>query len=149
MNAAHTLHRLGLTLGLLAATLVRPLPLGATEVVSIAGSDGSSAPAWVGIENDTFEQRAHFEAGMRGLSARLDEQIRILRAKRSKMTTDVKDWDFAMKEVDASRSYLTGVIREVHEASTEEAWTAAKEKAGEAWKRSQLAIDKVNSTVTS
>jgi hypothetical protein len=54
-----------------------------------------------------------------------------------------------MKEVDASRSYLTGVIREVREASTEEAWTAAKEKAGEAWKRSQLAIDKVNSTVTS
>ena len=65
------------------------------------------------------------------------------------MTTDTKDWDFAMKEVDDSRSYLTSSMRELAKATTPETWSAAKDKVGEAWKRAQAAVDKMNATVTS
>jgi hypothetical protein len=149
MHAAPTMRRLGAVLGLLAASAAGPTTLAAAEVVAIAGSDGTTAPAWVDIENDTFEQRAHFDAGMRRLSAKLDDQVKSLRAKRAAMTEGVKDWDFAMKEVDASRAYLTSMMHDVSQATTKEAWADAKEKVGEAWRRSQLAVDKLNTTVTS
>lgn len=65
------------------------------------------------------------------------------------MTTDTKDWDFAMKEVEGSRVLLTGRMNELKAVATPEAWPDAKDKIGEAWKRSQLAVDNMNSTRTS
>jgi hypothetical protein len=78
----------------------------------------------------------------------LDGQIAQLKAKRASMTTDTKDWDMAMKEVLDSRSLLTGRIRDLSKADTPEAWADAKEKAGQAWKRSQEAVDRMGQTVT-
>jgi hypothetical protein len=79
----------------------------------------------------------------------LDDQIGLLKAKRATMTIDMKDWDFAMKEVNDSRAYLTSTMGELNQATTPGRWAAAKDKIGGAWKRSQLAIDKMNSTITS
>jgi hypothetical protein len=134
---------------LLLGCLLTSLPLGSAQVVSISGSDGTSAPDWVAIKGDSYDQRSHFAAGAARLSAKLDEQINQLKAKRAGMTTDLKDWDFAMKEVDSSRALLTSRIAKLAQATTPETWTDARDKMGEAWKASQLAVDKMNTTVTS
>jgi hypothetical protein len=83
------------------------------------------------------------------MSAKLDAQISELKAKRAGLTTDTKDWDFAMKEVDDSRALLTDRMNTLGKATTPETWNDAKDKIGEAWHRSQLAVDKMNSTRTS
>jgi hypothetical protein len=127
------------------------LPLASTasaEVIAIPGSDGTAAPTWSNIENDTYEQRAHFEAGAQRLSVHLDYEIGVLRSKRAGMTKDLGDWDIAMKDVDESRALLTSRISELRKANTPELWLAAKDRFGEAWRRSQLAVDKMNTTVT-
>jgi hypothetical protein len=119
------------------------------QVVTIPDSDGTTAPDWVAIKGDAYDQRAHFAAGAAHLSAKLDDQIRLLKAKRAGMTTDLKDWDFAMKEVDTERALLTSRMTELSQATTPETWADAKDKFGEAWKASQLAVDKMHTTVTS
>jgi hypothetical protein len=64
------------------------------------------------------------------------------------MTKDLGDWDIAMKDVDESRALLSSRITELRKATTPDLWMAAKSRFGDAWKRSQLAVDKMNSTVT-
>jgi hypothetical protein len=125
------------------------VPHGNSQAVAIAGSDGTAAPDWVAIKNDTYDQRSHFSAGAARLSGRLDSQINILRAKRAGMTTDLQDWDFAMKEVETCRALFTSRMTEVNQATTPETWVDARDKLGEAWKASQLAVDKMHTTVTS
>jgi hypothetical protein len=134
---------------LLLVTLQGASILGAAPIVTIAGSDGTTAPDWVAIKADTYDQRLHFEAGAARLSAKLNDEIGILKAKRAGMTTDLKDWDFAMKDVDVARALLTSRMTELSQATTPETWIDARDKFGEAWKSSQLAVDKMNSTVTS
>jgi hypothetical protein len=129
-------------MSLIAAAILR-----AGDVVE--ASDDSGGRAWAAIENDTYDQRSHFAAGAQRLSSRLDDQIRELRARRAAMTTDTKDWDIAMKAVDEARALLTGRISELSKQTTPDAWADARDKVGQAWKQSQLAVDKMNSTVTS
>lgn len=119
---------------------------------AVAGVDAAQQPTdqlWGAIKGDTYEQRGHFAHGAERLLGRLDEQIRDLRAKRAGMTTDTKDWDFNMKEVDDSRVLLKGKLMELARANTPEVWSDVKDKIGEAWRRSQAAVDKMNSTRTS
>jgi hypothetical protein len=125
------------------------LPFIGTRAVAVVASAPASNNLWTDIKDDTYETRAHFSAGVGRLSAKLDDQIRELKAKRAAMTTDTKDWDFAMKEVDDSRSMLTSTMDALAKATTPETWADAKEKIGVAWQRSQLAVDKMNSTRTS
>ena len=120
-----------------------------TSAAPVRSADDSGGRTWTSIENDGYELRTHFQDGISYLSTVLDGQIGQLKAKRAGMTTDTKDWDMAMKEVDDSRSLLTGRMRELSKVDTPELWVDAKEKVGEAWKRSQTAIDKMNQTVTS
>ncbi len=145
----HHMRLFGVAVALAAASGAAFVTRASAEVVAIAGSDGTTAPTWVDIKNDAYEQRAHFAAGADRLSAWLDREIAMLKAKRAPMTTDTKDWDLAIKEVDESRSSLTSRITDLKNATTPDAWIAAKDWVGEAWKRSQLAVDKMNSTVTS
>jgi hypothetical protein len=119
------------------------------EVVAAVAQEGTATPLWTDIQTDTYDQRAHFAAGINRLSARLDEQIRVLKAKRAGMTVDLKDWDLAFKEVEESRTYLTGMMSDLAKTTTPETWADAKEKVGDAWKRSQVAVDKMNTTITS
>lgn len=149
MNTTLCMGRTRIALGLLAAAVVGIVSRAPAQVVAVAGSDGSAAAPWAEIKNDTYEQRAHFAAGVERLSARLDRQISLLKAKRASMTTGTKEWDFAMKEVVDSRSFLTSRMTELAQTTTPETWANAKDRIGEAWTRSQLAIDKMNATVTS
>lgn len=114
----------------------------------VRSADDSGGRTWTSIENDGYELKGHFLDGINHLSTFLDGQIAQLKAKRASMTTDTKDWDMAMKEVLDSRSLLTGRIRDLSKADTPEAWADAKEKAGQAWKRSQEAVDRMGQTVT-
>jgi hypothetical protein len=139
--------RLGLALGLLGLSATGLVTrLGAQAVISTAPNGGDR---WSDIKNDTYQQRDHFAAGAAGLSARLDEEVRQLKAKRANMTTDTKDWDFAMKAVIDAQSLLISRRSEASKATTPETWADAKDKVGDAWKQAQLAVDKMNSTVTS
>jgi hypothetical protein len=149
MNLATCAFRSALGPLALMASLFAGLPVARAQVVTIAGSDGTTAPDWVAIKGDAYEQRSHFAAGAARLSAKLDEQISLLKAKRAAMTTDLKDWDFAMKEVDADRALLTSRMTDVSQATTPETWADARDKFGDAWKASQLAVDKMHTTVTS
>jgi len=149
MNTAYCMGRMGIAFGLLAAAAVGTISRAPAQVINVAASDGGSAAHWAEIKNDGYDQRAHFAAGVERLSARLDREIGVLKAKRASMTKDMKDWDFAMKEVDDSRSYLTSCTSELAKATTPDTWNAAKDKIGEAWKRAQGAVDKMNATITS
>jgi hypothetical protein len=115
----------------------------------VAVPEQTADQAWSELKNDTYDQRAHFSTGVNRLSARLDEQIRVLKAKRAGMTTDLKDWDFAMKGVEDSRALLTSRMVELGKADTPESWISARDNLGDAWVRSQQAVDKMNTTVTS
>lgn len=111
--------------------------------------EATADQAWAELKDDSYDQRGHFTSGVNKLSGRLDEQIRVLRAKRAGMTTDLKDWDFAMKDVDDARSMLTSRMTELSQANTPEAWVAARDNIGDAWKRAEAAVDKMNTTITS
>lgn len=136
--------RLAFALGSCAIALA-----GIQAYAEVNGVDPSSDHLWTDIKGDTYSLRAHFANGTQRMAARLDEQVGELKAKRSGMTTDTKDWDFAMKEVEDSRALLADRINSLGKATTPETWEDAKEKVGEAWHRSQLAVDKMNSTRTS
>jgi hypothetical protein len=113
---------------------------------AIAPDTGSST--WADMENLTFDQRAAFTADLTDLVRKLDGQISALNAKRSTMTTNTGDWDFAMKEVNAARSYLVSLETEVATA-TPDTWGEEKDRVGGAWRRAQDACDKVRMSTTS
>jgi hypothetical protein len=149
MNAKNASTRLALALSVVAICL-SALPVRVrAEVVAAVPEDGTASPVWSDIENDTYNQRGHFTAGINRLSAKFDGQIRVLKAKRATMTTDTKDWDLAFQEVEASRTYLTGMMNLLAKANTPEDWLDVRGKVAVAWKRSQAAVDKMNTTVTS
>lgn len=126
------------------------LALGATRAfAAVDAADPTMDHLWSSIKGDAYEQRAHFANGANKLLLKLDSQISELRAKRAAMTTDTKDWDFAMKEVDDSRVMLAGSMNDLAQATTPDVWTDCRDKVGVAWKRSQAAVDKMNSTRTS
>jgi hypothetical protein len=143
--------RLGLALGLIGFSATGLVTrLSAQAVIATAPTEADTGGArWAEIENDTYEQRAHFAAGAERLSARLDEEVRLLKAKRATMTTDTKDWDFDMKGVIDSQSLLISRRTELSKTTTPEAWADAKDKVCEAWKQAQGCVDKMNSAVTS
>jgi hypothetical protein len=113
---------------------------------AIAPDTGSST--WADMENLTFDQRAAFTADLTDLVRKLDGQISALNAKRSTMTANTGDWDFAMKEVNAARSYLVGLETEVATAAPD-TWGEEKDRVGGAWRRAQDACDKVRMSTTS
>ncbi len=155
------LYRPGITILIMRTRTIRHIILGfaavaaasitiptRAEVIAIAGSDGNTSRTWSDIRNDTYAQRDHFREGAKRLSAWLDHEIAALKAKRAGMTTDTKDWDFAMKEVLDSRDYMASRMDELAKTTTEDAWNSAKDNFAEAWKRSQLAVDNMNTTNT-
>lgn len=116
-----------------------------------AGVDGVEAETgrlWSPIKDDTYSQRDAFSKGVDAMSARLDNQIGQLKAKRAAMTADTDEWDFSMKEVDAARAQLTSATAMLAKAATPDTWNDAKAKIGDAWHRAQLAVDAMNSTRT-
>lgn len=106
---------------------------------------------WTDIKDHPFGKRADFMAGLARLREKVDAQVAELTAKRASMldlSVDTKEWDFNMKEMNAARSYFNAVSDELRKA-TPETWDQGKEKAGQAWVRTQEAYDKVKSSTTS
>jgi len=116
---------------------------------SVAASPPATVVSWADIENDSYDLRVHFLAGYKQMEAKVDEQIRRLKAKRATMTgtTDTEDWDFAMKEEENARDYLRSIGDELNHA-TPQTWEDERAKAGRAWVRSQDAYDKVKTSTT-
>ena len=143
------LRQIGMTLGLAATLLPRPVNAAAAAPPTPVAPAAAPIARWSDIKEDTYALRAHFADGARLLLARLDSEIAPLNAKRSGMITDTKDWDFAMKEVNNCRSLLVDRIGELAQATTPETWAHVKDEVDLAWQRAILAIDKMSSTVTS
>jgi hypothetical protein len=147
MHALRTTRSIAGALGLILAAATSLAPRALAQLAAV--SEQSADQSWAALQNDTYDQRDHFLAGANRLSAKLDDQIRALKAKRAGMTKDVDDWDMAMKDVDESRSLLTGRITEVKQSTTPYDWTAARDNVGDAWTKAEAAVDKMHTTVTS
>jgi hypothetical protein len=143
MNMTPTLRLLAIALGSLAFAVSGNWARAGTD-----GVEPETGHFWSAIKDDTYGQRDAFSKGVRAMSASLNEQIGQLKAKRVAMISDTDEWDFSMKEVDASRALLTGTMAKLAKATTPETWLDAKAKIGEAWRRSQLAVDAMNATRT-
>ena len=133
--------------------------LGFTALASAGFADPSPPAAtadatglWTDIKNDTYDLREHFFSGVKLLQARVDAQISELNAKRAAMDrdkgTDIKAWDFAMKEMGNAHSYLLSMGEEATKAPRD-SWDQQREKVGQAWLRTQDAYDKVKASTTS
>jgi hypothetical protein len=129
-------------------TTTAPGPAATVQVATAASPDAVSAN-WSGIADDTFDMRAHFLTGLKQMQATVDNQTSELTTKRAgmKSSTNTKDWDFAMKEMEASRSYLKFMSEELSKA-TPDSWDQEKDKASQAWARTQKAYENVKSSTT-
>jgi hypothetical protein len=129
------------------APVVKTVGEGPIAGRSVAAQDLAS---WEAIKDFTFDQSAQFIAGANGLQSQLAGQVAELNAHRAGMasTADTKDWDFAMKEMNDSQSYLKSMIDEASHA-TPDTWNQEKDKVDQAWQRAQAAFDKVKVTSTS
>jgi hypothetical protein len=147
MHSPRLSRRLTAAFGLILAGATPLAPRAFSQLAAVP--EQTADQSWADLKGDTYDQRDHFLAGANRLSARLDDQIRALKAKRANMTTDLADWDLAMRDVDESRSLLTGRISEVKQATTPDTWTAARDNVGDAWTKAEAAVDKMHTTVTS
>jgi hypothetical protein len=111
--------------------------------------DAASA-RWSDIKDLNYDSRVRFFDGLMRLEARLAGQISELTTRRAAMNSsiDTKPWDFAMKEMGDSRSYLKDMGDNLNKA-TAETWAQEKDKVGQAWTRTQAAYDRVKSSTTS
>ena len=118
-------------------------------VVGADVSTGIAVAKWTDIDGLTYELRGPFATGVKRLEAQVDLQIAALVRKRATMTriSETRDWDFAMKEMNDSRSYLKSSGEEMNTA-TPETWLQHKEKIGQAWLRTQNAFEKVKASTT-
>ena len=123
-------------------------PIDATQVATPVSPEVASAQ-WTDIKDITFDLRAQFFAGLQRLEAKVDGQMAELTARRATMnsTVNTKDWDFAMKEMGNARAYLKSMREELSKA-TPETWNQEKDKAGQAWVRTQDAYAMVKSSTT-
>jgi hypothetical protein len=136
----------------LAASVVSPSFLAAAEPpVAPAPAPSVAAAAdpasWDDIKQFTHEQRGEFLAGLAQLQNKLDRQIAELAARRAKMKNGTAEWDFALRSLDAARTYLKSRAAEVND-TTAELWNNKKEEIQRAWQATQEAYDKVKMTTT-
>jgi outer membrane murein-binding lipoprotein Lpp len=127
---------------------VKTAPSGTNTPAAVAAVDHSEA-SWINIADCTYDTRARFFAGLKGLESKVDSQVRELNAKRAAMksTTNTDDWDFAMKEMILAQSYLREMGEKLAKTSPD-SWGQQKDTVGDAWARSQRAYDAVKSSTT-
>jgi len=123
---------------------------GPTDPLPVAVAPDVASARWTDIEHCAYDARVQFFAGLDSLEERVDNQLRELITKRAKMegTASLKDWDFAMKEMEDARAYLKSMGEEAR-AANRETWDQEKAKVGQAWTRTQAAYGKVKSSTTS
>jgi hypothetical protein len=140
-------------------------PTNATVTISVTGTGTARKTAipaavatgpdvglnrWIEIKDLPYNSRSRFFTGLAGLESRVDGEIAELTAQRAAMsiTAYTEDWDFAMKEMIASRSYLRSTGQMLRQAKPE-TWDQQKERVGVAWVRTQEAYSKFKSITTS
>lgn len=104
---------------------------------------------WADLQGIPYDRRARFFAGVAGLESTVAAQVRELVAQRAALTglNDTREWDFAMKEMESARSYLTSVGAAAGKAGRD-LWDQEKAKVGRAWVSTQDAYGKVKSSTT-
>jgi hypothetical protein len=120
------------------------------KTIAVVDPNAETASAkWSEIKDCTYDMRALFFAGFKQLESTVDEQLNELKTKRAAMKSsiDTSEWDFAMKEMQDARAYLTSTGNELHKANPK-TWDQQREKVGQAWIRSQEAYKKVKSSTT-
>jgi hypothetical protein len=122
----------------------------ATSQTVAVPSTASATAKWDEIKDLSYDARDLFFAGLKQLDATVDGQVKELTDRRAAMksTANTKEWDFAMKEMNDSRSYLKSVGDELKKASVE-TWNQQKETVGLAWVRTQNAYNAVKKSTTS
>jgi hypothetical protein len=157
MKNKHSVHLSFLMLNLLAVPFAS---FGALSVVPVSvvpatahrlslPARGSRPPVfmatnWSDINDCTYDMRAQFFTGLKGLEAKVNSQVGELVAKNTtrqmtdRTTADNTDVDLAMKELRAAQSYLKAMDDEARQA-TPETWYAEKDKVASAWDRAQQA----------
>lgn len=132
-----------------ASTTTAAVP-GPTGTVQIAATANSNVTEWADIQDYTYDMRAQFFVGLNQLEARVDRQVSRLMAKRAmikNITPEIKDWDFAMKEMEDAQSYLRSMGEELSKAPRE-TWDQEKDKVHQAWVRTQNDYEKVKVSTT-
>jgi hypothetical protein len=131
------------------ATVVVPKPATTVQVAATVIPDVASA-RWTDIKDCTYDMRAQFFAGLNRLEARVDVEVSELTTRRAAMNSNAntQDWDFAMKEMERTRSYLKSTGDDLSKSSPA-TWDQIKDKVGEAWVKTQDAYRAVKSSTTS
>ncbi|HEY5080032.1 MAG TPA: hypothetical protein VII43_09295 [Opitutaceae bacterium] len=124
-----------------------PTPMAAPATASVLIVNPDASNTWSGMKDLTFDQRAAFLAGLNALEGTVDAEVSGLNAKRTAMTTDTKDWDFAMKGLVDDQAYLKGLNAEVSKAEAEN-WLQERDKVEAAWQNTQDAYAKVIHSTT-
>jgi hypothetical protein len=108
----------------------------------------TASDSWDLVKDYTYDQRGAFAAGLGHMIERMDAAIVRLQARRTTLPqTSVKDWDFAMKELDDARSDLRFQVNALDKA-TPDTWNDVKDTLAQAWQRTKDAFDKVRTSTT-
>jgi len=108
----------------------------------------TASDTWAAIKDSTYDQRADFTAGVTHMLERLDVGVGRLTVKRATLPqTSVKDWDFAMKELNEAASDLHSKVNDLGKAMPE-TWSETKDRIAQAWQRARDAYDKVRTSTT-
>jgi hypothetical protein len=139
------------TMAVVTITVADAKPGPATNLhFAVATSPDVGSASWADIKDCTYDMRTQFFVGLNRLEAKVDDQVKMLTAKRAAMksTANTKDWDFAMKEMEDARTNLKSIRAEMSKA-TPETWDQEKDKVGQAWVRTQAAFANVIASTTS
>jgi hypothetical protein len=122
-----------------------PIPVIAASPAIVVNPD--AAAAWSNMKDLPFEQRSTFISGLNRLEGIVDTEINSLTARRASMTTDTKDWDFAMKGLVDDQTYLKSMNDEVSKVESEN-WIQERDRVEAAWQATQDAYAKVLQSTT-
>lgn len=118
-------------------------PDASAPAVVAADKPGADADGWAAIKDDTYEQRAHFKAGLQTMASGMDSRITGMNSKSSGMGAGMMG--AAMTEVTAARTSLQTASDQL-DAATANTWTMDKDAVAQAWTRMQAACTKAQST---
>lgn len=115
--------------------------------VTVAVTDSNVAVgvtgAWDSIKDFAYERRADFSAGIDRMSRDMDDRTSAFRTRAAGVSDAVaSDRDGAMKDYDRARADLKSKRTDLDNA-TADTWSDAKAKAGESWRSTKAAYDRV------
>jgi hypothetical protein len=138
--------------GTVAAKPVSDMSATATRsnALALAPNAESAAASWATIKDIGYDRRDTFQAGLKLLQTKVDDQISELKTKRTAMdaaSVNTKEWDFAMGAMGTARVLLRSTGDELGKAGSD-TWEQQKERVGQAWVQTQDAYAKVKASTT-